>query len=317
MRRSGRPRLDLGLGRQHRLALRELVELDGIDRNRPRPQPRAVAVDRDLVDGPVRLHAEDVHARALEALAPARRVEADDVVGEQALVDRAPDRLRKDAPVVGHRPRDVHEVRHQRVRSPLAHEPRRDVEVVVVEEDGRVRLALELGDDGVGERLVDGDVAVVPCVVEAVVDVGCGREPPEVVLDEPQHRVRDHVVVPVVGGRVVRDQVEPVRRPAVRHLVHRPVCLFRHDAVLLRHRARDPGDVVVVDEAAEGRDEAAATAPGDAPASGVAVVHDRPAVRDDDQLAPGRHGDTLDAGLRRCAARRPARPPRRPCRRAR
>ena len=46
----------------------------------------------------------------------------------------------------------------------------------------------------------------------------------------------------------------------------------------------------MLDEAAEGRDEAAAAAPGDALAAGVAVVHDRPAVRDDDQLAPGRHG---------------------------
>ena len=277
-----------------------------------------MAVDRDLVGGPVRLHAEDVHARALEALAPARRVEADDVVGEQPLVDRAPDRLREDAPVVGHRPRDVHEVRHQRVGSLLAHERGRDVEVVVVEEDGRVRLPLQLGHDGVGEPLVDRDVALAPRVVKAVVDVGRAREAPEVVLDEPQHRVRDHVVVPVVGGRVVRDQVEPVRRPAARHLVHRLAAgLLRYDTVLLGHGARDPGDLLVLDQAAEGRDEAPAPAPGDAPAAGVAVVHDRPAVRDHDQLAPGRHGPHPSGSPRPRAARRPARPNRRRCRSAR
>ena len=92
-------------------------------------------------------------------------------------MDRAADRLGEDAPVVGHRPGDVDEVREQRVGHALAHERRRDVEVVVVEEDRRVGLALELGDDGVGEALVDGDVALAPGVVEAVVDVGALARP--------------------------------------------------------------------------------------------------------------------------------------------
>ena len=35
-------------------------------------------------------------------------------------------------------------------------------------------------------------------------------------LDEPERRVRDDVVVPVVGERVVRDEAEPVRRPVPR-----------------------------------------------------------------------------------------------------
>ena len=43
-----------------------------------------------------------------------------------------------------------------------ADERRRDVEVVVVEEDRGLRLALELLDDGVREVAVDRDVAVVP-----------------------------------------------------------------------------------------------------------------------------------------------------------
>ena len=50
--------------------------------------------------------------------------------------------------------------------------PRREVEVIVVEEDGGVRISVELGENGVGERPIHRHIALVPGVVQTRVDVG-------------------------------------------------------------------------------------------------------------------------------------------------
>ena len=176
-------------------------------------------------------------------------------------MNRPPDRLRQDPPVVRHRPRDVDELRHERVGHALPHEGRRDVEVVVVEEDRRIGLTVELLDDRVRKPAVHGHVALAPGVVKTVVDVRRARKPPEVVLDEPQHRVRDHVVVPVVRRRVVGDEPQLVGGAAPCRLVDRAaVGLVHHFPVLVGHGACDPRDVVVLDEAAERGHQSAAAA---------------------------------------------------------
>ena len=209
----------------------------------------------------------------------------------------------------------MHEVREQSVGHALAYERRCDVEVVVVEEDGGVGLSLELGDYRVSEAPVDGDIALAPRMVEAVVDVRRGGETPEVVLDEPEHGVRDHVVVPVVRRRIVGDEAEPVGRTAAGDLLDRLVVrLFGHRPVFVGHRAGDPGDLVVLHEAPERGHEAAASAPGDPLAALAPVVHHGPSVGDDDELAPVRHpADTIERQdpARRSAGTRPARPRRR------
>ena len=66
-------------------------------------------------------------------------------------------------------------MREPRVRPRGAHEPRREVEVVVVKEDRRVRVVVERGDDRVGERSVDALVAVVPRVVECAAELRPSR----------------------------------------------------------------------------------------------------------------------------------------------
>ena len=58
-------------------------------------------------------------------------------------------------------------------------------------------------------------------------------------------------------------------------------------SVLLAHRARDPGHVVVREQAAERRDEPAAAPPRDAVAVGSAPYDDRRAVGDDEKLYAG------------------------------
>ena len=174
-------------------------------------------------------------------------MEADDVVRQQPVVDRVPHLGRQDPPIVRLGPGDVDEVGERRVGRLLANHSGRQVEVVVVEEDGRVGLGLELFEDGSRKAFVDLDVAVLPGVMEAVVDRRRVGDLPQVVLEEPQHRVRDHVVEPVVGRLVVGDQPEPERRSVASRLVDR---LTGQSPVLLRDRARDPGHVVVRDKPA-------------------------------------------------------------------
>jgi len=144
----------------------------------------------------------------------------------------------------------VDELRQRDVRATLSDQPGSEVEVVVVQEDGRLRLAVELLHHDLGEALVDRDVSVVPRVVQAAVPTRRLLEVPEVVLEKPQRRIRNDVVEPVVRLRVVRDQAVPVRRPVAGRLLEQLVPgLDRDVAILLAHRARDPRDVVHRDEA--------------------------------------------------------------------
>ena len=102
------------------------------------------------------------------------------------------------------------------------------------------------------------------------------------------------------------EQPQPERRAVARLLVDRGAAgVDRDGPVLVAHRARDPGHVVVLDEAAQRGDEPAAAASRDPLAVRVAPVGDRPAIRDDDQLAAARHAPTT---LRRASAASPPRP---------
>ena len=128
------------------------------------------------------LRPDDVLARAQEVAPPAVRMQAEYVVGQHALMDRNAQPRRQHVPVVGLRPWDVDEVCEQRVRTPFAHELRREVKVVVVQEDSRVRPEIELGDDRVRKALVHRCVAVEPRVAQSNVDVRRGGKAPHVVL---------------------------------------------------------------------------------------------------------------------------------------
>src|SRR5262245_14843634 len=256
----GPAREDLFLGLEHGLALRQLVELRGIDGDR-----RGHALLGHVL-------AEQL-ARAVDEVAPpAVGVEADHVVRDQPFVNCAAGFAREHAPVVGLGPRDVHEMHERRVRATLAYQLRREVEVVVVEEHGRLGFAFELVEHRSREPVVYDHVAVPPRVVKGGVHPRCVGELPERMLDEPQHRVRNDVVVPVVRLRIVSDEMEPVGV-----LLHR---LAGQRALSLRGRARDPGHVLVLEQAAQGRREPAAAALQ----GSVARDLHRSAVRADDQL---------------------------------
>ena len=190
--------------------LLERVELVGVDPDRANDDVGAAAVVDEALALDVPLGARDRQAGLDEVAAPAVRVEADHVVREQALVHGAPHVLGQHVPVVALGPRDVDELQQAGVGASLAHVAGRDVEVVVVEEDLGVGVAVELGQHHVGERAVHPLVAVPPGDAERRLDVGHRREAPEVVLDEPEGAVGDGVVVAVVGELVVRDEAQPV-----------------------------------------------------------------------------------------------------------
>ena len=178
-----------------------------VDRQRVGAHPDLATVGRvhdAVVEVDVEVH--EVAAALQEVPAVRARVEADDVVGEQALVDLAPDARRQHAPGVGLRPRDVDEVVQEDVRARAPDEPRQRVEVVVVDHDDGVVDALDLLDDRLGQVVVDDVVAVLERLDLVAADVRRVGQVPEVVLDEPQHRVREDVVEAVVGLVVADDE---------------------------------------------------------------------------------------------------------------
>jgi hypothetical protein len=193
--------------------------------------------------------------------------------------------------------------------------------VVVVEEDGSVRLRLELGDHGVGETRVDGDVPLLPGEMQPAIEIRRVRQVPQVVLQEPQRRVRDDVVEPVVRRLLVHDEAQAVRRPIAGRLLDRVAAALLGDGtILLAHRGCDPGDVVQGDEAPQRSHQTAPTAARDSLAALVPSERDGRAIGNDDQFPAVAHARTLPQALRVAVAplrqreSSPSRAPFRPCR---
>ena len=277
---------DLGLVPGDALARGDLLEGLAVDRERVRAHPGLAAVGRDHGAAPeVGAQVHQLAAALEEVVAVRARVEADDVVREQALEDLAAHVRGQDAPCVGRGPGDVHEVMEERVRALSPDQGGRGVEVVVVDHHERLLGVLDRFERGSREVLVHALVAGVPRLSLDQAEVRHVREVPQVVLDEPQHRVRDHVVEAVVGLRVRCDQAD-----AVGHAVHLDlevavaVRAARLD-VLVGHRRRDPQRVAVSQQARERRDEAAAPAPRHEVARGIALERGRAAIGEQDQPA--------------------------------
>ena len=114
--------------------------------------------------------------------------------------------------------------------------------------DGLV-VALDLLEHRAREVLVDGAVALLVGVDLVAADVRRVREVPEVVLDEPQHRVGHDVVEAVVGLRVALDELDAVVVPSSSTSKRLAAVLAAHLGVLVGHRRGDPDGVAVVDEA--------------------------------------------------------------------
>ena len=207
-------------------------------------------------------------------------MEADDVVGQQAVVDLLAQRGRQHAPRVRLRPRDVHEVVQEDVRPRLADHRRQRVEVVVVDHHDRLVLALDLVDHGLGQVAVDDLVAILERVHLVPADVRRVAQVPEVVLDEPEHRVGDDVVEAVVGVVVGLDEADPERAALGRLDLERLAAVLARDVdVLVGHRGGDPDRVAVRREARQRGHQAARPALDRA----VLLIGHRPPIGDQDQ----------------------------------
>ena len=285
----------------HAVALRHPLRGAPVDRQRIGAHPHLAAVA--LHDAALHVDLE-VHqvAAALEEVAPVgARVEADDVVGQQAVVDLVADLGREHAPGVRLRPRDVHEVVQEGVRPRAADHRRQRVELVVVDHDDRLVDAVDLLEHRLGEVLVDDVVAELERLDLVAADVRGVALVPEVVLDEPEHRVGEDVVEAVVGLRVGGDEAHAelaaVRAPRSRTPGRRAP---RPDLdVALGHRRRDPDRVAMRGEADQrGRETA-----GPALDRAVLLVGDRPAVGDQHERC-ARRSDMSEAPRARSAGNR-------------
>jgi hypothetical protein len=174
----------------------------------------------------------------------------------------------------------VDEVGQEEVGPLAPDDPRRRVEVVVVQHHDRLLLTLDLLEDGARQVVVDHPVAVLIRRHLVRADVLRVREVPEVVLDEPQHRVREDVVEAVVGLVVADDEADVVLA-ALRRVDDERLAagLARAALVAVGERRRDPDGVAVRRQAGEGRDETTRAALDRA----VVLVGDGSAVGDEDE----------------------------------
>src|SRR5581483_4580647 len=175
-------------------------------------------------------------------------------------------------------PGDVGEVEDGGFRQALSHVGGGQIEVVVLKHDVGSGAAAGCLDNGLGEGLVDADVAVVPGLVDRTADVrGTGGVPHEM-LQEPEQRVGEGVIEALVDGARHLHEVDVDLR--IRQLHGAPGEL-RGAPVAFRHGGGDPGDG---DEAAgcqKRRHHATAAAVGDQFAVRIEAVFDRAAVAGD------------------------------------
>ena len=120
------------------LALGEQARGAMVDRQRIGPHPDLALAEAHEAAVEVDLEVHQI-AAALQEVAPVgARVEADDVVREQAREDLLADPRRQHPPGVGLRPGDVDEVVQEDVRAGFAHQVGERVEVVVVDHHDRL-----------------------------------------------------------------------------------------------------------------------------------------------------------------------------------
>jgi hypothetical protein len=254
----------------------------GVDRERVGAHPRlmaAVVPDDAAVEVDVVAH--QVSAALQEVPPVGARVEADDVVGQEAVVDLGADVARQHPPGVGLRPWDVDEVVQERIAPLAPHQRRQRVEVVVVDHHDRLVTVGDLVQHRPRQVLVDDVVAELERLDLVAPDVRRVGQVPQVVLDEPQHRVREHVVEAVVGVRLGGDELDPVLRPVRRLDRERPAVVARgHLGVLVGQRRRHPDRVAMGGQAGQRRDQPASATLD----LSVGLERDRPSVRDEDEV---------------------------------
>ena len=230
---------------------------------------------------------------------------------QRLVADGGPDHRGEQFPVAGCRPGDVDELMDAGVRELVPDHPGHEVELIVVHHHERLqRGAARLLHDGVGELPVHVDVAGVPGVVDGGVDARGVGGTPHVVLEEPEQRVADDVVVLVVGAPCGGDEADGDALAGERGRHRRARARRGCAPVALSHGGGYPGEVDVVREPAQGGDDAAAAAPGlqlavraDVVLHGTAVRHEEEALLLEQIVHERPEGGTVVLGCRRALHR--------------
>ena len=272
---------DLALVLVHLGALGVALEARSRDRQRIGPDPDVATLEADHAAVLVHVEVEQLAAAEEEVALVGAGVEGDDVVGEDPLVDVLADVAGQHAPGVGLGPGNVDEVVQEEVRPLLADVLGRQVEVVVVQHHHGLFAARRLLEHGLGEVFVHHAVALVVGLHLVAADVRRVREVPEVVLDEPEHRVGHDVVEAVVGLGIALDEADPVLHAVELHLEAAAVVFAARLDVLLGHGRGDPDRLAVLHEALQGGDEPAAAAASGQPAPVLPFEGGGAAVRDE------------------------------------
>ena len=170
----------------------------GVDRERIGPDPDLAVLAVHHAAFVIDLVAHQVLAALQEIPAIAPRVKADDVVGQDSPVDLLADHRGQHAPGVRLAPRDMHEVVEEHIRADAPDQSRQGVQVIVVHHHDGPLESLDLVHHRPREVLVDRVVTELERLGLVAPDVRRIREIPQVMLDEPQHRVRGDVVEAVV-----------------------------------------------------------------------------------------------------------------------
>ncbi len=191
----------------HRLTRGRFDERGDVDGDRIGPSCHGAWSDLDRHSVEIDRQTEQLLRAEEEVAREAFGVERHDVVAEQAVQQPLADVGRQHPPGVGSRPRNVHEMREDDVGAALPDHVGDQVEVVVVQHHERASPALlDLVGNGIGERLIDADVAVLERVTLTLPDVGRVAEFVQAVLDEPQQGIGDHAVEVLVRDRVGLDE---------------------------------------------------------------------------------------------------------------
>ncbi len=157
--------------------------------------------------------------------------------------------------------------------------------MIILQHNQRSTLA-DFGhfDNLISELTVNRHVPVTPRVPRLFVDVRCAWSVPEIVLEEPEERVRDPIVIAVVRVRIGQNEAKAdvgVRGPD--HGFAGLLSLQGTLTISVGHGAGDPCQIAEAADCADRGDDAATSSFGAVRAILFDLEFDRAAVRGDDQ----------------------------------
>ena len=234
----------------------DALHLFNIDGRGKGPDAGLMTSEGDGAFGEVDLGVVEEAAAAVEEVVDVRlRLETHQVRGAQALTDRGADGDGEQLPEVGRGPGNVDEVVDERAGKARPDHAGHQVQMVVVEHNQRRGVHLLDGglcDYGVREGLVHQPVARRPGVVDHAVDIGRVGRAPHVVLEKPEERVAEDVVELVVYAARGRDVADGDPLGGQRRANSLPLRLLAGPTVAFAEGVGHPGELVAVDDAAQG-----------------------------------------------------------------